>query len=354
MDDANLGGGGNGSFAIPGLSSRTQTGMRNPLADLFPGGALKLSDSGNSIYFPKKLHEIDHWVTFRAFKMTQLSRDEGLGKIPLAYITLPLPSNLGTGYQARYEGETSGIMAALAGAGGAEGLQAIQSFILENPTLKDSASAIYGKLVELWEGAPGAAEAWGTIMNAVSALPNASIIDRKMSSVETVALSKLTGSIGPVAEAALAGAYGIARNPHQVILYTGPAFRSHNFAYMLSPRNRRESDSIRSIITAFKYFQAGKYGLGGLSNQKVSVETVSGRAFFEYPEFFEIDFHYPRYLFNIGPSVLTQLSFDYHPQNVAAYVREEGGDPAPVEVSISMSFQERDIVTKDDIAQKGR
>ena len=340
------------AFTIPGLSSRT--GDRSPLKDLFQGSELNLGKPSNSIYFPERLHEIDHWVTFRVFKMTKLSRDEGLGKTALAYITLPLPSNLGTGYQARYEGETSGIMAALAGSGGAEGLKAIQSFIKETPTLNESGTSLLEKLRSAAKGAPGAAEVIGSIVDSIKSTPNASIAGREMSAVEAVALSKGVGAAGAVGEAALAGAFGIARNPHQVILYTGPSFRTHSFSYMLSPRNRRESDAIRSIITAFKYFQAGKYGLGGLSNQKVKVETVTGRAFFEYPEFFEIDFHYPKYLFNIGPSVLTQLSIDYHPQNVPAYVRDESGMPAPVEVSISMSFQERDIVTKDDIIDRGR
>lgn len=332
------------AFTIPGLSSRT--GDRSPLKDLFQGSELNLGKPSNSIYFPERLHEIDHWVTFRAFKMTKLSRDEGLGKSALAYITLPLPSNLGTGYQARYEGETSGIMAALAGDAGAGALKAIQSTIQNN----NIAALLQEATKSVILGTAGTtvdkiAEYIGSKTKGSTSAMNA---------IETVALSKGVGAVGAVGEAALAGAFGIARNPHQVILYTGPSFRSHSFSYMLSPRNRRESDAIRSIITAFKYFQAGKYGLGGITNEKVDASTVTGRAFFEYPEFFEIDFHYPKYLFNIGPSVLTQLSIDYHPQNVPAYVRDESGMPAPVEVSISMSFQERDIVTKDDIIDRGR
>ena len=340
------------AFTIPGLSSRT--GDRSPLKDLFQGSELNLGKPSNSIYFPERLHEIDHWVTFRAFKMTKLSRDEGLGKSALAYITLPLPSNLGTGYQARYEGETSGIMAALAGDAGADALKAIQSTIQNNSTLVAAGNNIEALLKEATKSI-----LLGTVGTAVDNLTEYIGSKTKgstsaMNAIETVALSKGVGAVGAVGEAALAGAFGIARNPHQVILYTGPSFRSHSFSYMLSPRNRRESDAIRSIITAFKYFQAGKYGLGGITNEKVDANTVTGRAFFEYPEFFEIDFHYPKYLFNIGPSVLTQLSIDYHPQNVPAYVRDESGMPAPVEVSISMSFQERDIVTKDDIIDRGR
>jgi len=175
-----------------------------------------------------------------------------------------------------------------------------------------------------------------------------------------IAANALAGQGGSIAAAALAGV-GIARNPFNVLLYNGAPLRTHRFSYRLTAREKKDSNSIREIIAAFKYFMSGEYGIGGAKNLQGSGGSIGNptgeiaqRAFFEYPEYFDISFHYPNYLFSIGPSVLKSFSVNYHPENYPAYVREGGKDPAPLEVSIDMEFQERDIVTKREIINENR
>jgi hypothetical protein len=75
---------------------------------------------------------------------------------------------------------------------------------------------------------------------------------------------------------------------------------------------------------------------------------IDGLAFFDYPDEFIISF--PKnesFLFKIGTSVLTDFTVNYTPDG-GSYFHENG---APVSVSMSLSFTELDVITKDKIAQ---
>jgi hypothetical protein len=115
---------------------------------------------------------------------------------------------------------------------------------------------------------------------------------------------------------------------------------------------------IRKIIYAFKYHSSPGFAksinintsvVGGSDNLQSS---TPGKFFFKYPEYFEIEFHRKEHLFSMAPSVLTRFNVDYHPLNTPAYSREEGREPTPVQINISLSFQETEIVTKESI-EKG-
>ncbi|NBR25018.1 MAG: hypothetical protein EBU08_14835 [Micrococcales bacterium] len=165
---------------------------------------------------------------------------------------------------------------------------------------------------------------------------------------------------GGVGKAILANSGGVAANPHRVVLFEGVGFRDHSFSYQFTPKSYSEAETLRQIIRAFKYHSAPGFassvsvktsnlnaGIGDLNNK------TPGKFFFKYPEFFTIEFHHKDHLFEIAPSVLTRFSVDYHPLNTPAYAREEGGPPTPVQINISMSFQETEIVTKEAV-DKGR
>jgi hypothetical protein len=139
------------------------------------------------------------------------------------------------------------------------------------------------------------------------------------------------------AGAALKVTGGVAVNPHKIALFTGVNFREHQFSWKLSPKNRRESDKIRQIIELFTYYSHPEYVAGGL--------------FFKYPEFFEIKFRHPEYLFKLQPSVCKDIKVNYHGQGYAAYIRDAngGGVPAPAEIELSLTFMETEIVTKQSL-----
>ena len=130
---------------------------------------------------------------------------------------------------------------------------------------------------------------------------------------------------------------GVAVNPHKIVLFTGVGFRDHTFSWKLSPKNRAESNTIQSIIQFFTFYSHPEYVASGL--------------FFKYPEFFRIRFHHPQYLFEIRPSVCTDIRVNYHTQGYPAYVRNADGSglPAPAEVELSLTFKETEIVTKNSL-----
>ena len=99
-------------------------------------------------------------------------------------------------------------------------------------------------------------------------------------------------------------------------------------------KNKKESDTIRDMIFSFKKAMAPSYTLG---------DHV-----FQYPDQFDITLAAGNYLFKFGRSVLTQFDVNYTGEGTPAFFEETG---APYSVTLSMSFQETEIVTKREINQ---
>jgi hypothetical protein len=194
---------------------------------------------------------------------------------------------------------------------------------------------------------------------------------------------------------------GVVANPHKVILFTGVKHRTHTFTFNLSPRNKSEGEKMMEIIFQLKRAMHPKYGLGerapaffseistGLGAPQFGAGAAQGlnefgtasRAFFEYPNVFEIEFaqadknsgNYssyssevlengrvtsaPKRLFTIGECVMESMTVDYQPLNFPAYVASIKDPSAPLipsQIVVSMSFRETDIVTKDQIDKYNR
>jgi hypothetical protein len=271
----------------------------------------------NFVGFPQDLDTLDHYIEFTAHETKGVATGAiesalgGLtgGQVNLVgstinggTIRLPMPSSLSTDYHPTYSDANLG-----AGAAGAA-LKAGDRAIYGNsdiPGLAAAGAALAGAGISIAGGAAGAALGIGG------------------------------DGGGDTAAAALKVAAGVAQNPHKIVLFTGVNFREHTFSWKLSPRNRRESDLIRQIINMFTYYSHPEYVAGGL--------------FFKYPEFFKIRFRHPEYLFELQPSVCTDVKVDFHSQGYAAYVRLANGQgpPAPAEVSFSITMKETEIITKD-------
>jgi hypothetical protein len=295
---------------LGGLSSGAIGGLANP--DKF---------SGSSVNFPEELFENDHYIEFTA-KQTRGVAEDALGSslgISLGSTTLggtirlPMPSNLSTDYNPEYSTPNLGSAAGMA-------LKPSDQAIYGNPTMGNQAmvgNSLQGLINALGGGVVGAATDYGLGK-----------------------INELAGKIGGgegTAGAILKVAGGIAQNPHKIVLFTGVNFREHHFSWKLSPKNRKESNAIKQIIDMFTYYSHPEYIAGGL--------------FFKYPEFFEIKFRHPEYLFNLQPSVCKDVRVNFHGQGYPAYIRDwnGGGAPAPAEVELSLSFMETEIVTKQSL-----
>ena len=264
--------------------------------------------------FPQDLDNIGHWIQFVAKEtkgaggsITEAFLGEAgrIGsEITGATIRLPLPSSLSADYNPTYSQEDLGA------AGGA--LKAGDRAIYGNGDIAGKAAA-GGALAGLAGKAVGGAVG-GVVKSATDAF-----------GVDGAAYGA----------AALKVAGGIAQNPHKIVLFTGVDFRQHQFTWKLSPRNRYESDLIKYIVNMFTYYAHPEY--------------VSGGLFFKYPEFFEISFNHPEYLFQFQPCVCTDVRVNFHGQGFPAYIRnaDGSGPPAPAEVELSLTFKETEIITKD-------
>lgn len=274
---------------------------------------------GDAIKFPGELFQNDHYIEFTA------KRTEGLGEGVLSSvfgnsvkgntilggsIYLPMPSQLSTDYNPDYSTPDLGPAAGMA--------------------LKPSDQAIYGN------NTMGMQAAAGLSLSGLGGAVAGGIAGGIVKGIESFAASIPGGGQG-AAGALLKVGGGVALNQHKIVLFTGVNFREHQFSWKLSPKNRKESNDIKQIIDMFTYYSHPEYIAGGL--------------FFKYPEFFEIKFRHPEYLFKLQPSVCKDIKVNYHGQGYAAYIRDAngGGIPAPAEIELSLTFLETEIVTKQSL-----
>lgn len=274
---------------------------------------------GDSVKFPSELFENDHYIEFTAKKTEGGAENElsGIGggvfkglkgnTVLGGSIYLPMPSQLSTDYNPDYSTPDLGAAAGMA--------------------LKPADQAIYGNDSMGMKAASGLS---------LAGLGGALVGGATQKAVD--ALNIIPGATGGATGGAiLKVAGGVALNQHKIVLFTGVNFREHQFSWKLSPKNRKESDDIRKIIDMFAYYSHPEYIAGGL--------------FFKYPEFFEIKFRHPEYLFKLQPSVCKDIKVNYHGQGYAAYIRDAngGGIPAPAEIELSLTFLETEIVTKQSL-----
>lgn len=323
-------------------------GLREgPLSALTSTQNSGIGSSPESLAFPEnEIINIDHWVIFRAFETKQLNRRAAGTREDKTAIMLPMPGNLSTAYNINYA-DTD--------------LIGVNNTIIESLGIGEDAAAIRGEAgastfgaalgsaVGLAAGGGAVAALVGTVIGATSGS-----LREGGSGINGVAASAIsqTGSLG----AAVAGQRGIAVNPHKVLLFQNVGFRAHQFNYAFTPKNYAEAETLRKIIAKFKYYASPSFAndVQLIDGQGGPTDIRAGKHFFKYPEYFEIRFHHPNFLFQLGPSVIESFSVDYHPAGIPTYAREKGKEPTPTQINMSITFRETDIVTKDNIMSENR
>ena len=294
-------------------------------AALDTGGEKNLS-------FPKNLVEIDHWMAFRIQRPELLRKDDFPINEDMKRIFLPLPASIGTKYSHNYNTEGIGV----AGAAGAKLGSAMVSGGITG--MVDSlANVTRSSIVDagMYYGLQAAEENVGAVVG--GALGNIG------GGVGAAAGTLVGAAAGQALKGGIAGA-GLARNPYMATMYSNPIIRSHSFSWKLIAKSREETDIIRSIIYAFKYHSAP-----GMKSGK--------EHFFDYPEQFDIDFHYDKFLYNIGPSVLNSVAVEYHAEGQPLYhdVEIEGvSEKAPLSITLGLQFSEVSIISKEQIKKQNR
>ena len=314
------------------LKDLEKTELRGPLAVLDEDNVSTASSHGISskstqYIFPSNLgSELNHWVCFRVSKEHKFRKDTLTKDETRAFIYLPIPQNLSTSYNAQYSTAELGAVGAGFESEGALASAANAGASLAAGSAKEALSLGIGAAVG---GAAGKLRGKGKGGALVGGL-----------------LGLVAGeSLASGATSLIAGTAGMAINPHKAMLFEGTDFRSHRFEYNFVAKNPLESKTLHNIVGVFKYFMspsASKAVGGNLS-----------AAFFDYPEQFDIDFHYGENLFDIGTSVLRSFGVNYHGQGTPAYF-DLDGEKYPVSVQLSMEFQEVSVMTKELIRDRNR
>lgn len=274
-----------------------------------------------NLRFPGDLDNIYHFVKFSSFKYSRANRSSQpqVNQIN-GSVFLPMPSNLVVSYSADWSTPEFGIAGSMISDFVENSKNAIVTKLKNStewsdlvPTQKDFSSItdmIKNNLPSIVKSAKGAGAAWG--------------MD---------ALAGVGGAVGAPPEAVGAG-LGVAKNPHISVYYVAPSLRTHNFSYKLSARNDTESNDIKEIIKFFKKAQAPE------------LLQSFGNHLMEYPDEFSITFNNEQNLFKVMTCVLRDFTVNYHSQGIPAYFRDT---KAPVDVDISLTFQEVNIVSKKEI-----
>ncbi len=137
---------------------------------------------------------------------------------------------------------------------------------------------------------------------------------------------------------------GFAENPFSEVVFKGVGHRDFSYTYNLTARNKDEVEDINKIITLFKYHM----------HPSLNFDVAGGR-YFKVPSEFEIHYAYQgqlnNYLNKISRCVLTGCEINYGGEEFTTFRQFDNDGAAPVQISMTLSFTETEIMTKETIAQ---
>lgn len=129
---------------------------------------------------------------------------------------------------------------------------------------------------------------------------------------------------------------GVAVNPQMEMLYGGTDFRTFQFEFILTPRDRKEADSIQQIITKFKYHASPAFRDDG-----------AGR-FITPPSYFDITMKFngsPNpWLPRISTCALTDITIQYN-NGLDQWASFEDG--SPIQATMTLQFTELEMMHKE-------
>jgi len=139
-----------------------------------------------------------------------------------------------------------------------------------------------------------------------------------------------------LAPAALSALSGLAANPKKEQIFRGVDFRTFTFDYQFYPRDEKEAQSVRNIISSFKYHMHPEF-------------KDDGNWLYVYPSEFDIYYyHGDKENLNLHrhtSCVLTNMNVNYTPQGQFTTFH----DGMPTQINIALTFKELALLTKDKI-----
>lgn len=154
------------------------------------------------------------------------------------------------------------------------------------------------------------------------------------------------GGLGITADVENGASYLLraARNPHLEMIFKTIGFRQYQFDFKFTPRSEQEALNVANIIKAFKFY----------SSPEVKQGQGSPR-YYIYPAEFDIEFWSngkPNDFVNkISTCACTNVTVNYTSSGAWSAFRPGDMNGVPVETSLSLQFQELEIITKNRVLQ---
>ena len=127
-------------------------------------------------------------------------------------------------------------------------------------------------------------------------------------------------------------------NPFREVLFESVNYRTFQFNYRFLPKTPNETEQIQKIIKIFKHHMHPE-----LSEKKL---------FYIYPSEFDIKYYYKdkenNYLHKFARCALTDMVVDYGGDQFVTFQ-----DGAPIEIGMSLKFQELEQMTSEGITKYG-
>ena len=166
------------------------------------------------------------------------------------------------------------------------------------------------------------------------------MIERVLGSAVTDIASALPG-VGDV-RGAIDKSMGRALNPFNEQVFRSVPFREFSFPFTFAPKNQKEMLNVEKIIKLFKFHMLPEF-----SNKTKSA--------FLSPSEFQITYYYRGksndYIPQISRCVMTGMDVDYATEGTFHTFREDNRGAAPITTTMTCTFAETEIMTKETIAK---
>ena len=127
-------------------------------------------------------------------------------------------------------------------------------------------------------------------------------------------------------------------NPFREVLFESVNYRTFQFNYRFLPKTPAETEKVKNIIATFK--------------KHMHPELSAEKFFYIYPSEFDIKYYYKdkenKYLHKFAKCALTDLVVDYGGDQFVTFP-----DGAPIEIGMSLKFQELEQMTSEGIQTNG-
>tara|TARA_B110000902_G_scaffold248659_1_gene305966 strand:- start:3088 stop:4287 length:1200 start_codon:yes stop_codon:yes gene_type:complete len=166
------------------------------------------------------------------------------------------------------------------------------------------------------------------------------MIERVLGEAVTSIASALPG-VGDV-RGAIDKSMGRALNPFNEQVFRSVPFREFAFPFTFAPKNKKEMLNVEKIIKLFKFHMLPEF-----SNKTKSA--------FLSPSEFQITYYYRGktndYIPQISRCVMTGMDVDYATEGTFHTFREDDRGAAPITTTMTCTFAETEIMTKETIAK---